>query len=99
MLDDFNVDLLTSDSNVNRKFLKNMLALGFLPSISLPTRFTTATIIMLNNIFCSLHSLRAVKWFVILSDHFPVSALFDVSQNSPQVSKNLWERIKIHREN
>ena len=51
MLDDFNVDLLTSDSNVNRKFLKNMLALGFLPSISLPTRVTTTIAVLLDNTF------------------------------------------------
>jgi endonuclease/exonuclease/phosphatase (EEP) superfamily protein YafD len=96
MLGDFNFDLLTLNSNVNTEFLQNILSSGFLPSISLPTRVTTATATLLDNIFFSTHSLRAVKLSVILSDHFPVSALFDVAQNSPD-RQSLQERIKIHR--
>ena len=75
---DFNLNLLNSDSHsATGEFLDNMISLMLLPIISRPTRVTSSSATLIDNIFTNvpLQSLRCGVFFTDISDHFPIFAI------------------------
>lgn len=79
LLGDFNIDLLKinehTDSNV---FYNCLTSYHYLPTITRPTRITTNTSSLIDNIYCSSWSKLLYSYVIVsdLSDHFPVLACF-----------------------
>ena len=87
---DFNFHLLNLDLSTHKEFLNIMVCAGLLPSISLPARVTNTTATLIDNIFFSVNSVKALKASVILSDvldHFMVSVLQDLGR----VNTHSWD--------
>lgn len=100
---DFNFDLLNLDVAFHKEFLNIMLCSGLFPSISLPTRVTKTTATLLDNIFFSGVSFKAIISSVSIcdmSDHFPVSVVLDVAQSYLNLHfKNMEVKILTDRKN
>ena len=74
LLGDFNIDLLTCDTEIsNSKFLDVLGAYQILPTITLPTRITDTSNTLIDNIFTSTMNCSSVSGnlTVALSDHLP----------------------------
>ena len=79
---DFNLDLLKIDTNQHiKEFFESMLANGFLPKITLPTRLTENNGTLIDNIFCKLSKDLSETTAGILryqiSDHKPCFVTLD----------------------
>ena len=71
---DTNLDLLKSNSHSNtEEFLNSLLSFNFLPTITKPTRITSYTSTLLDNIFtnCFEHLVASNIVFEDISDHLP----------------------------
>ena len=91
LMGDFNLDLIKNDQHTaTGKFLNCMNSSGLHPLISLPTRITSSTATLIDNIFTSdfLKPIRSGLIFTSISDHLPSFAIFgctDVgSENGPR---------------
>ena len=74
LLGDFNIDLLTCDTEISHsKFLDVLGAYQILPSITLPTRITDTSSTLIDNIFTSPLNCSSVSGnlTVSISDHLP----------------------------
>ena len=80
LLGDFNIDLLTCESNISHaKFLGILGSFQMLPSINLPTRITATSSTLIDNIFIppSDFNTTSGNLTISLSDHLPQFLLFD----------------------
>ena len=85
LLGDFNIDLLTCESSISHSnFLDILGASQILPSITLPTRITSTSSTLIDNIFIppSDSDIISGNLTVAISDHLPQFLLFD---NKPQI--------------
>ena len=74
VMDDFNVDLLKYDTNADSiAFLDSMYTNFYLPSITTPTRVTTHSKTLIDNVFLNNTEDGLISGNIILtfSDHFP----------------------------
>ena len=79
---DFNVDLLKQDTHSPTKlFFDTMLGLGLFPLINKPSRITSQTATLIDNIFTNEMKHEYISGLVIndISDHLPVFALYHYS--------------------
>ena len=97
LLGDFNINLLNSDKHVpTQEFLDVMYTYSLFPYISKPSRVTTRSATLIDNIFCN-NSLVDSKVFTGLlycdaSDHFPVFYI-DYSNNANSEESFLKKRV------
>ena len=83
VMGDFNFDLLKHASNhSSHEFLESFLSASFLPLISKPTRVSSHSATLLDNIFCN--SLPLPESLIILSDitdHYPIMSHFNIQHS------------------
>ena len=74
LMEDFNLDLLKMEENRHIKNFTNMFSSTFYPLISRPTRITSTTAILIDNIFLNNieENYECGISFTDLSDHLPV---------------------------
>ena len=80
LLGDFNINLLEYDLNNNVKsFIDTLLSNFVMPTISLPTRITTHSETLIDNIIVSHHNGKLFTGNLIagISDHLPQFLIFD----------------------
>ena len=76
---DFNLDLMKSDHHpATGGFLSEMNSVGFHPLISLPTRITSTSATLIDNIFTNdfCRPISSGLVFTSISDHLPIFAIF-----------------------
>ena len=79
IMGDFNLDLLKSqDNSPSSEFLDDLSSVGFHPLISLPSRITSHTASIIDNIFTNDFCGHMTSGFIVtpLSDHLPTFAIF-----------------------
>jgi hypothetical protein len=80
---DFNINLLNYQSNHNvAYFLDNIMSTGLLPTITFPTRITSSTSTLIDNIFSNTISLQHHSKIIIddISDHLPILLSLDLNK-------------------
>jgi endonuclease/exonuclease/phosphatase family metal-dependent hydrolase len=95
---DFNLDLLNSNNHhPTLTFLNIMSSHSLLPSILIPTRITTSSATLIDNIFtnCISNNLRSAIIQTDISDHFPIAIHFNTGKNlsSGRLMKYICKRI------
>ena len=79
VIGDFNLDLLQYNHHTpTQEFIDTLFSLAFIPLISNPTRLTSYSVTLIDNIFTNNLSQNVLNGVVLndLSDHLPVSAYF-----------------------
>ena len=86
---DFNLNLLNRHQRNSNDFLNSMLARGFLPLITWPTRFQNDSATLIDHIYTntSLHNKTFNSGIIPtdISDHFPIFCI--TSHNRPKTAK------------
>ena len=77
LMEDFNVDLLKCNDNDNqfsRDFVDTLLSYSFVPAISKPTRLSSHSCTLIDNIFVNIDHLKIESGIILsdISDHCPV---------------------------
>jgi hypothetical protein len=96
LLGDYNVNLLKQDKHLpTRRFLDTILSYGFYPLNSKPTRITTQSITLFDNILTNVHDLRSKSglWIVDISDHLPVFTIIPSETTNKPIKKIVNIRI------
>ena len=78
LMGDFNINLLNQHiHSPTIHFLDLLLTNGFFPLINKPTRITTDSATLIDNIFTNIHDARLKSgiWVVDISDHLPIFAI------------------------
>ena len=81
LIGDFNIDLLKIDEHEDTNYFYNILsAHGFRPLILQPTRITSSSASLIDNIFINDMSIESIGGNITtsISDHFPQFCNFDV---------------------
>ena len=76
LMEDYNIDLLKSNTTHTQLFLNQMLSSGFFPAIDRATRITDTSATLIDNIYTNVHhkSIKSYIWITDISDHLPVCA-------------------------
>ena len=100
LLGDFNIDLLKCDDKPNHsKFLDILCSHALLPSILLPTRLTSSSKTLIDNIFISSSSYELTAGNIVssISDHLPQFVLLNnagsLSNNQPHIYRYDWSNF------
>lgn len=97
MIGDFNLDCFRYDkSKVIQDFYNNIFQHGVLPLINRPTRVTTNTCTLIDNIFSNCFLDATLKTGIIktpISDHFPIFSI--ISRNTTKINTE----IKVEKRN
>ena len=94
LMGDFNLDLLKhSSTKVVSEFLETLTSNTFFPFITQPTRITTHSKTLIDNIFMNFHSPDIISGnlTVSISDHLPQFVIFP-SNDKPQENKPIIRR-------
>ena len=80
---DFNINLLNVEvSNQCQEFVDSIYNHSCIPLITKPTRVTSTTATLLDNIFCNILPHPSSGILVTdISDHFPIFTFFPLTQN------------------
>ena len=102
LLGDFNINLLnaTTDSNVT-KFVDILSSYLLLPTINIPTRLTSSSKTLIDNIFCNFSDPNLVSGNIItsISDHLPQFLITsDIKCNSPINEHSFRDWSKFNQE-
>ena len=96
ILGDFNIKLLKiKERQVFNEFLENIMAYGFYPTVTLPTRLSESSATLIDNIFSNSHeSNSSVSGIMInnMSDHLPCFHCFELGIQSSQPTKFTYKR-------
>ena len=88
MLGDFNVNLMTADSNATL-FVDMMRSLSFLPLIDVPTRVTDSSESLIDNIWTNqLSSVTTGVLTFDITDHYPIFAVIPVRSPDDKILKS-----------
>lgn len=101
LLGDFNINLLKHNSHSpTNNFLNTLLAHGFFPLINKPTRITTDSITLIDNILTNVHDLQMNSgiWVVDISDHLPVFTILP-KRNKTSMTKKIIQKRSFTKEN
>jgi len=95
---DFNINLYHHDSSsTSNRLLDQLISLGFLPSITLPTRITQTTSTLIDNIFVNQTNRDHFSKIILsdISDHFPTfySCSLITSPNKSSPPATSFKRI------
>lgn len=80
---DFNLDLMKNEShNPTKMFLDNLYAAGHFPLITKPTRITTKSYSLIDNIFSNELNVNIKSGILVtdISDHLPIFAITEIGQ-------------------
>ena len=97
---DFNLNLINFQThNQTGEFLDDMYSNMFLPLITRPSRITSHSATLIDNIFCNSFDgdSRNGLLFTDISDHFPIFSVLFSDSSSPHTSSN--ERITVRDKN
>ena len=100
LLGDFNVDLLNHDSDsAVSEFIDNLSSASLLPTINLPTRITSVSKTLIDNIFCNFTDPTFLSGNLIaaISDHLPQFLVTTKTINSKPKSHHTyrdWSNFK-----
>ena len=95
LMGDFNVNLLKQDRHPPTKhFLDTLLGHGFYPLINKPTRITTESVTLIDNILTNVHDLQTKSgiWTVDISDHLPVFTILPNYSAKTTIKKKVTKR-------
>ena len=96
LLGDFNVDLLKYDKHApTNEFLDSLSSHMFLPHIVQPTRISTTSKTLIDNIFSNIHTPSSVSGNITssISDHLPQFLIVpDIFLNSSPPKSNIYKR-------
>ena len=96
LLGDFNVNLLNyNDHNPTNEFLDSLASNSFVPYILQPTRLTSHSKTLIDNIFSNIISPEAISANLTapISDHLPQFMIVpNVFSNPPSSKANIFER-------
>ena len=96
LLGDFNVDLLKYDKHApTNEFLDSLSSHMFLPHIVQPTRISTTSKTLIDNIFSNIHTPSSVSGNLTssISDHLPQFLIVpDIFLNLSPPKSNIYER-------
>ena len=96
VMGDYNVNLLNADSHTkSAEFLQCMFSYGFLPMINRPTRITTTSATIIDNIFCRFDSEERISGILVsdISDYYPVFAICTSKKVQMQDSEYIYKRV------
>jgi hypothetical protein len=96
ILGDFNINLLKQNLHSPTKhFLDTILSHGFFPLINKPTRITTESVTLIDNILTNVHDLQTKSgiWMVDISDHLPVFSILPNRSMNFEIKKKLSKRM------
>jgi len=85
ILGDFNINLLKHNMHKpTENFLNMLLSYGYYPLIDKPTRITTDTATLIDNIITNVHEMQLTSgiWTVDITDHLPVFLILPQNQRS-----------------
>ena len=92
VLGDYNMNCINYEENSDvRNFYNNVFQHGAIPLINKPTRVTTTTATLIDNIITNCFFEKSLKKGIIkssISDHFPIFVVFDNNKNNTTESKN-----------
>lgn len=94
---DFNIDLLNPNKhNMTEDFISTMYSLGFLPKITRPSRITSHSATLIDNIFSNDMDNNTVSGLLIndISDHLPVFTVYNSNYTSKEENKPLFRRVR-----
>ena len=95
MLGDFNINLLNSDCiSSHANFLDHLGSCQVLPYITLPTRITSQSNTLIDNIFLSANNFSSLSGNLIvgISDHLPQFLFLDIKGKSISIKNNNLKR-------
>ena len=96
LLGDFNLNCLNYHSNSEvKEFYDDVFQYGAIPLINRPTRVTTSSATLIDNILTNTFFDNSLKKGIIkspISDHFPIFAAINISKN-----KNKNKKIEIKK--
>ena len=99
---DFNINLLNSTSHHDSsEFLNQMYTANFYPLINKPTRVTTRTSSLIDNIFCNVLNSKITPGILYndITDHFPVFHFMNKDTTKTKSNKeNYYYKRKITNE-
>lgn len=97
---DFNINLLNANSHIpSSEFIEQMFSFSFFPSINKPTRITSTTATIIDNIFINTlsHSVCSGVMAVSVSDHCPVFCITPLKHNVQAEDRVQLKRIFNNR--
>jgi hypothetical protein len=98
LMGDLNINLLKQHVHSPTKhFLDTLLAHGFFPLINKPTRITTESVTLIDNIFTNVHDPQTKFgiWLIDISDHLPVFTILANNIKNGNVKKKISKRSFI----
>jgi len=104
IMGDFNINLLKhSMHSPTKHFIDMLLSHGFFPLINKPTRITTESVTLIDNIFTNVHDPQAVSgiWTVDISDHLPILTILPnrqvIRKSKRKLNKRLFTQENINK--
>ena len=95
LLDDFNIDLLEYEKDHNTTdFLYQMYSASLVPYLTSPTRITSHSRTLIDNIFSTDVSENAISGNIVtsISDHLAQSLFLPIDQLKTNNNKNIYQR-------
>lgn len=97
IMGDYNMDLLKNKSNKQvSNFIDTFLSYSFLPLINKPTRITSSSATLIDNIFCNcVHNNNFLNGILCtdISDHLPIFCIKKTIQQNEEKVKYVKKRI------
>ena len=94
LVGDFNVNILTKNSNSNY-FIDTIFSMGCFPLVTRPTRYCNSINSLIDNIYCNL-TYKPVSNGIVFSDigdHLPIFVIYDIS-NKSNTKYNTYKYIR-----
>jgi len=95
LMGDYNINLLKHNMHLpTTNFLDTLLTYGFYPLINKPTRITTQSVTLIDNILTNVHNLHTKSgiWVIDISDHLPVFVILQNTTNKNRFKKKISKR-------
>ena len=102
IMGDFNINLLKQNiHSPTKKFLDTLLSHGFFPLINKPTRITTESVTLIDNILTNVHDLQNKSgiWVVDTSDHLPVFTILPNRTGNSEIKRTIISKRSFTDEN
>ena len=97
ILGDFNINLLAiNDKPMIKDYFNNIIALGLIPYITLPTRVSDSSATLIDNIFCNSPDIRAGILLSDISDHYPYFCALNINCGNPEYKRKYIYCRKIN---
>ncbi len=95
---DYNIDLLKSDEHhASKFFIDQLFSYGYYPLINLPTRITTSSCTLIDNIYTNVIGVKMKNGLIIndLSDHLTIYTMIDYSRKEVQSKNYLYKYVRL----